>query len=188
VNPGLAKIAWACYLARKDSIPYIWIDTCCIESGPGSDIRERSQAINSMFRWYREAAVRYAFLLNASDDNNEHRKGQITSFEKSEWFTRGWTLQELLAPQNLRFYDCHWRQIGPKTRRSSEIYSATGIAPKYLNGNFHGAGIAVKMSWLAGRTAGIRDDIAYCMLGISVYRWTYGMAKRRMPSCGFRKS
>ena len=118
-----------------------------------------------MFQWYREATVCYAFLLDVSDSIDKQRGG-ITRFERSDWFTRGWTLQELLAPCDLRFFDCHWRQIGTKSSRSSEICTATGVERRYLNCNFQGACLAVKLSWVAGRTTEYREDMAYCMFGI----------------------
>lgn len=166
---GLAKIARACSLARKDGIPYIWIDTCCINKGPGSNSSEVSQDINSMFRYYKEAQVCYTFLLDVSDNESErHYDGdnKVRAFKQSEWFTRGWTLQELLAPRELRFFDYCWRPIKTKKDRSAEIHEASRIDPRYLNGDFTGACIAVKMSWISGRTTSIRDDMAYCLLGI----------------------
>jgi Heterokaryon incompatibility protein (HET) len=168
------------------------MDTCCISD---RDLVERSQAINTMFNWYKEAEVCYAFLLDVSDDLKEReainklRKEQnrlrqeedercdvedrlpiednyLRPFEKSEWFTRGWTLQELLAPKNLHFFDHRWQKTGDKQTRSIEIQSATKIEADYLKGNFTGACLAVRMSWAASRRTTIRDDMAYCMLGI----------------------
>lgn len=111
----IAKVAWACSIARKERIDYVWIDTCCINKSPTADIRELSQAINSMFRWYKEAQVCYALLLDVSMNpveyqappkvpkNRSEYERRIGSFEESVWFERGWTLQELLAPENLAF-------------------------------------------------------------------------------------
>lgn len=76
------------------------------------------------------------------------------------------SLQELLAPQSLWFFDHHWRKIGTREDRSDEIQMASGIQAAYLGGDFLGACVAVKMSWLSRRTTGLRDDIAYCMLGL----------------------
>ena len=188
----IEKIARACSQAQEDKIPYIWMDTCCISD---RDLVERSQAINSMFNWYKEAEVCYAFLLDVSNDPkereavNKFRKEQnrlrkeenklrdvedklpiednyLRPFEKSEWFTRGWTLQELLAPENLHFFDHRWQKIGDKETRSIEVQSATKIETQYLKGNFTGACLAVRMSWAANRRTTIRDDMAYCMLGV----------------------
>ncbi len=153
----ISKIRLACSEARKDKIPYVWIDTCCIDK---RDLRELSQAINSMFRWYKEARVCYTYLFDVEFDK------QADQFKKSKWFTRGWTLQELLAPRELRFFDRDWNRLGTKETMLSQIEEATSIKRQYLEGNFTGACIAEKMSWASGRTTTIRDDMAYSMLGI----------------------
>ncbi|KAI4251109.1 MAG: hypothetical protein LQ352_005058 [Teloschistes flavicans] len=166
IDKGLAKVAWACRKARGDNIPYIWIDTCCIDKRPGADIRQVSIALTSMFRWYRDAQVCYTYLQDVTTDKNEFQQGGYRPFEQSEWFTRGWTLQELLAPHDLRFFDHDWRFMGTKRDRSNQIQEATNIERKHLDGDLTGACIAVKMSWLSGRTTTLREDMAYCMLGV----------------------
>lgn len=133
-----------------------------------------------MFRWYQRATVCLAYLFDVSSNASENgqmidkrfyhrKKGQtlrIGPFEKSQWFKRGWTLQELLAPRELVFYDYAWRRIGVKTEMSKQIEAATHIDPKYLNGDFEGASIATKLSWVSDRTTTLPDDMAYCMVGI----------------------
>jgi hypothetical protein len=95
---GFAKIRGCCTQAALDGFQYVWIDTCCIDKTSSADL---SEAINSMYQWYRNAQVCYAYLSDAlkGGQGNKH-------FSKSKWFTRGWTLQELLAPSFLVFYDC----------------------------------------------------------------------------------
>ena len=156
-DESISKIRFACREARRDNIPYVWIDTCCIDK---RDLRELSQAINSMFRWYKEARVCYTYL---SDVRINYPADE---FKKSVWFTRGWTLQELLAPRQLRFFDLNWNRLGTKETMVSQIHEATNIKPQYLNGDFTGACIAEKMSCASARTTKIRDDMAYSMLGI----------------------
>ena len=153
---GFAKVAWGCYLARKQKIGYIWVDTCCIDKGPEGTPAEFNQDMNSMFRYYKEAKVCFAFLLDAN----------IQSFQNSVWFERGWTLQELLASGELRFYDYRWRFMGSKQTLSARIQAAANIEAKYLEGDFRKACIAERMSWMSGRTTTQREDMAYSMLGI----------------------
>ena len=162
-NRAVAKVARACHMASEDGIPYIWIDTCCIDKRPGADVRQISIALTSMFRWYQEAQVCYTYLQDVSISQSG---GWQDQFKKSEWFTRGWTLQELLAPRNLRFFDQNWTFMGTKQSMWSEIQEASGIEATYLNGDFTGACIAVKMSWISKRMTTLREDMAYCMLGI----------------------
>ncbi|PTB48654.1 hypothetical protein M431DRAFT_546317, partial [Trichoderma harzianum CBS 226.95] len=106
-----AKIKQTCEKALKGGFSYAWIDTCCINKESSSEL---SEAINSMFRWYRDAAMCYAYLEDASEDI----KPPITSsssIEHCRWFTRGWTLQELLAPKEIVFFGAKWTTIGRKT-------------------------------------------------------------------------
>ncbi|KAL0937185.1 het domain-containing protein [Colletotrichum truncatum] len=94
--------------AMKDMHKYVWIDTCCIDKDSKTELDE---SINSMFAWYEEAQVCYAYLddvPNKDDANFEER------FSKSKWFTRGWTLQELLASERLIFYSQDWQPLGSK--------------------------------------------------------------------------
>lgn len=104
-----------------------------------------------MFRWYQHAKVRYGYLRNVSDNIEEHVPEQkvrkpVRSFEDSEWFTRGWTLQELLAPREMCFVDYEWRSIGAKKDRISEIGRTMGIDARYMWGDMFKACIAIKMS------------------------------------------
>lgn len=87
---GFVKIRGACAQAKKDGYNYVWVDTNCIKK---TDPMELDEAINSMFRWYREAGVCYAHLADVPDSAVAvDKRGQLTvssSFDKSRWFTRG---------------------------------------------------------------------------------------------------
>lgn len=158
---SIYKIAGACAQVRQRTpgIRHLWIDTVCINK---DDLRELSTALNSMFKWYHNAAICYVYLYDVTW--NEADSDQ--QFLKSKWFTRGWTLQELLAPKNIEFYDRDWRYIGTKESLMNQIVEATGIAKEHLLGDFRTASIAQKMSWLSRRTTAIIEDRAYCMLGL----------------------
>jgi hypothetical protein len=122
---------------------------------------ELSEAINSMFRWYRDAEVCYVYLSDVSGPLEE--ASNMDTFRLSKWFTRGWTLQELLAPDELKFFDKDWVHIGTKEELFETISSVTGIRHLF---NFEDASVAQKMSWAAERETTRREDQAYCLLGI----------------------
>ncbi|GKZ25267.1 hypothetical protein AbraCBS73388_000729 [Aspergillus brasiliensis] len=118
-----------------------------------------------MFRWYNEAAICYAYLADVTtgDDN----RFPLTQFCSCRWFQRGWTLQELLAPDNLRFYDSKWLYLGTKANRSSTIERRIGIPRRFLQGAaLNEASVAQRMSWASRRETKREEDIAYCLLGI----------------------
>lgn len=181
--PGLTKIARACDLAVKHGIPYIWIDTCCIKKASPDETRK---ALNSMFRYYRQAAVCYVFMTDVSNRIEHHRSEiyrrspesrsemdhvcKIGFFGESGWFQSGWTLQELLAPRQLLFFDHSWNCIGNKDSLLPDLARATGISEKDLETNVEElldrTCIAVKMSWAALRKTKYKEDMAYCMFGI----------------------
>ena len=170
-TPQLDKIRKACAKARERMPPldWLWMDTCCIDK---KNAVEETKSINSMFEWYYRATVCYAYLLDVDksipsrqifESQNPKRHQQ-----KSEWFERGWTLQELLAPQNMEFYDRNWKFMGTKKELSGALQSVTGIDGKYLAGqiSFKTASVATRMSWMAGRTTTVVEDIAYSMIGL----------------------
>ncbi|KAI1373155.1 heterokaryon incompatibility protein-domain-containing protein [Hypoxylon crocopeplum] len=119
---GWRKILNCCRLCRGAGWKYVWIDTCCIDKTSSAEL---SEAINSIFAWYQHAAICYAYL---SGVDSIHRREQLRQFAKSRWFTRGWTLQELIAPQYLVFVDDSWSEIGSGSYLSSTIENITGIS------------------------------------------------------------
>lgn len=123
---------------------------------------ELQEAINSMFRWYEAAQVCYAYLSDVSP-GDENPSETNSSFQKSKWFTRGWTLQELLAPDVIIFFDRHWVEIGTKHGLRETISSRTGIEHLF---DFKKASIAQKMSWASTRETLRPEDIAYCLMGL----------------------
>ena len=163
---GYRKILNSCALAKKYDLQFIWIDTCCIDKTSSAEL---SEAINSMFRWYAKAEECYAYLediLLPSDGASAPKK-----FVDSKWFTRGWTLQELLAPERVIFFDSKWREIGNKPSLRSYISSTTGISSQHLHfslngGDFERVSIATRMSWASRRKTTREEDIAYCLLGV----------------------
>lgn len=156
---GYAKITSCCALARSSGWEWLWIDTCCIDKTSSADL---SEAINSMYRWYRNSQVCYAYLTDCflqSDGISD------ADFCQSRWFTRGWTLQELLAPGAVVFYDRDWREIGTKSSLAPQISRVTGISSQGM-ADPQSANIAAKMSWASRRQTSRVEDMAYCLLGL----------------------
>ena len=159
LNTGFAKVANACAQAKQTGLDWIWIETCCIDKTSSAEL---SMSINSMFRWYRDAKVCFAYLDDVDPTNKDNVEDQIL---KSKWFTRGWTLQEMLASRDMQFFDANWEPLGLRSQLSAVISRATRISPEHLE-DFRDASVAQKMSWMAGRATTVEEDMAYCMLGI----------------------
>lgn len=160
---GFTKIQNSCKRALNDGYDYIWVDTCCINKESSAELTE---AINSMYRWYKAAAVCYVYLSDV-DAAEVSRDGESKIME-SLWFERGWTLQELLAPKNVLFFDQDWAFLGTKHSLSESLTRCTGIDETILRGNesVFNRSIAQRMSWAAGRKTTRDEDIAYSLLGI----------------------
>lgn len=153
---GYEKVRSFCYKARANGFNYVWMDTCCIDKTSSAEL---SEAINSMYRWYQEAEVRYAYLADVPSKK---------CFAESRWFTRGWTLQELIAPATVIFFNGEWNSVGTKETLQQDISSCTGIPANILSGDegLEMYSIAQKMAWAAKRQTSKIEDRAYCLLGI----------------------
>ncbi|PQE24076.1 heterokaryon incompatibility protein [Rutstroemia sp. NJR-2017a BVV2] len=151
------KIEFCRRQAAHDGLQYFWVDTCCIDK---PNFSELSEAINSMFRWYREAAHCYVYM---SDGRWKH------PFCTSKWFTRGWTLQELLAPASVKFFSVEWGFLGNKRSHSLQelIYEATNIDIRALRGEpLSHFSVPERIIWSSSRQTTKDEDTAYCLLGI----------------------
>lgn len=175
---GFTKIRSACDQARNDGIEYMWIDTCCIDKTSSAELGE---AINSMYSWYKKAAKCYVYLddvvspgpataISPALDSCATTSGTTSvqpQFAASRWFTRGWTLQELLAPRNVCFYDSNWTRIGEKSSLVDELHRITGIDTSALEGGpLRQISVGRRMSWASARRTTRIEDMAYCLLGI----------------------
>ena len=157
------KLDGCCKQAKEDGHKYIWIDTCCIDKTNSVELHE---AINSMFRWYKDASICYAYLSDVPIDDKP--RDPRSKFCTSRWFKRGWTLQELLAPPKLRFYNSKWRYLGTKGEMCVMIERITGIPSPFLLGiaDLQAASVAQRMSWAATRVTKRKEDISYSLIGI----------------------
>ncbi|KAM3532251.1 hypothetical protein NHJ13051_000237 [Beauveria bassiana] len=154
---GFEKVLRFCYRAKHDGFPYAWIDTCCIDKASSAEL---SEAINSMYQWYFDADRCYAYLADVPSLK--------ATFQESEWFERGFTLQELLAPVEVYFLDDQWNDIGTKTSLRNAVSFRTGVPSDILSGiaDIDTASIAQRMSWAASRKTSRLEDRAYCLMGI----------------------
>ena len=171
-GPGWDKIRSTCKLASKEKFTWVWIDTCCINKDSSAELTE---AINSMFHWYARSSRCYVYLSDIQWNFHVVSDSvQTENLGRSSWFSRGWTLQELLAPGDLHFYDMDWSYIGQKSNMINLLAKVTKIDIRGLNGlgrardrnaNGHPC-VAEKMSWASGRQTSRVEDMAYSLLGL----------------------
>lgn len=165
---GFNKIRFCGERAVVDGLQYFWVDTCCIDK---SNAVELSTAINSMFRWYQRASRCYVYLsdISISEIANPHAlpAAWAEAFRQSRWFTRGWTLQELIAPNKVEFFSKEGQLLGSKLSLEQDIYELTKISIQVLRGqNLAEVSVEERMSWAACRTTSLKEDKVYCLLGI----------------------
>ncbi len=160
LRSGYQKIKQSCAIAAKADISHIWIDTVCIDKRSSSEL---SEAINSMYRYYERSDICYAYLEDISSGETAHKK-----IMGSRWWTRGWTLQEPIAPKEVVFYSTDWFPIASKRDFAPSIFQATGIDESILkySGYLPLVSVAKRMSWAAKRETTREEDIAYCLLGL----------------------
>jgi hypothetical protein len=163
---GYRKIRFCGAQASRDGLQYFWVDTCCIDKTSSAEL---SEALNSMFRYYQRAARCYVFLSDVSVDTSYQPvdlPGAVL-LKQSRWFTRGWTLQELLGPVMVQFFSNEGVLLGDKQSLEDEIHLATGIPAAALRGEpLSQFSIAERISWAAKRETTVEEDQAYCLLGI----------------------
>jgi hypothetical protein len=176
---GYAKIEFCGRRATTDDLQYFWVDTCCIDRSSSAELTE---AINSMFHWYQKAARCYVYLSDVSvHDFDQADRLWKSAFLQSRWFSRGWTLQELIAPASVEFFSQEGERLGDKKSLEKEITEITEINVLALQGNpLSNFSIADRMSWAAKRMTTRDEDKAYFLLGIfDVYMpLIYGEGKR----------
>ncbi|KAK0628392.1 hypothetical protein B0T17DRAFT_477930, partial [Bombardia bombarda] len=163
---GYIKITKMCEKAREMGIDYAWADTCCIDKTSSAALTE---AINSMYEWYKYSSVCITYLEDLPGQALDVKEEEfLRALKQCRWFTRGWTLQELIAPESLKFYDAKWNFRGSKTFLRKDISVITGIDVEVLEKSDLLSTIPVgkRMSWASGRVTTRREDIAYCLLGI----------------------
>jgi hypothetical protein len=164
-GPGYAKIRNFCRLAKDNGFEWTWVDTCCIDKKSSAEL---SEAINSMYNWYKYSDVCYVYLVDVPSASDADAESRMKAFRESQWWTRGWTLQELLAPNYVEFYDCEWGKVGSKNNLLDTITEITGVSSLYLRKpwSISDASVAMRMSWASRRDTTKSEDIAYSLMGI----------------------
>jgi hypothetical protein len=166
-RPGFRKLEFCCKQAKADDLSYFWVDTCCIDK---SNQTELTTSINAMFSWYQNAAKCYVYLpdvLYHTKDTQLESNAWELDFRKSAWFTRGWTLQELLAPHNVEFYSQDGIWLGDKKSLEQQIVDITGISVGALRGqSLSDFRVMERFNWVQNRRTTEKEDKAYCLFGI----------------------
>ncbi|KAF2162650.1 hypothetical protein M409DRAFT_68951 [Zasmidium cellare ATCC 36951] len=152
---GHQKISQFCALAQRNGFEWAWVDTCCVDKRSSAEL---SEAINRMYSWYEQAEVCYAFLGDV----------QSIDWKKSDWWHRGWTLQELIAPQRVFFFDRDCQEISNKKSMADGIENISGIPVAILRHEkpLTAWTVAQKMAWAARRSTTRIEDRAYSLLGL----------------------
>jgi hypothetical protein len=160
---GYHKLRFCGEQALRDGIHFFWVDTCCIKQESSQEVGE---AINSMYRWYHNAVTCYVYLYDVTVCGST-QSGWKLAFRNSRWFTRGWTLQELLAPISIEFFSRDGYRLGDRTTLQLEIYWATGIALAALRGDpLSSFTVDDRISWARNRITKREEDAAYSLLGM----------------------
>ena len=169
---GYRKIEFCRKQAARDSLQHFWVDTCCIDKSSSAEL---SEAINSMFRWYQNASKCYVYLSDVSTSGHGTNislspTAWEVAFWKSRWFSRGWTLQELIAPVSVEFFSREGSSLGSKRSLEQQIHEITGITIEVLRGapltDFE---VEERLSWAKYRETKRPEDKAYCLSVSSTY-------------------
>lgn len=181
---GFSKIEGCCTRAKESGYAWVWVDSCCIDKRSSAEL---SEALNSMFQWYKCSSVCYVYLSDVDSGNDA-----VRMFRASRWFTRGWTLQELLAPQNITFFAQDWSRLGyvgvfydtsfhpaylgvnespslsPLVHPTGIVSEITGIPIEFLAKakELDQACVSQRMYWASRRTTTRPEDRAYSLMGL----------------------
>ncbi|KJA27585.1 hypothetical protein HYPSUDRAFT_862747 [Hypholoma sublateritium FD-334 SS-4] len=158
---GYRKVAYFCAVAAQaHGVGFGWMDNVCINKDSSSELDE---SIRSMYKWYRGAHVCISFLSQSWD---------LSGMKDDSWFTRGWTLQELLAPRDNYFYNGNWEYLGSSTDEAiqSAIESASTITRAELEacrrGETDRIPISRRLQLAAKRQVTREEDMAYSLMGL----------------------
>ncbi|KAK6208142.1 hypothetical protein LQW54_007050 [Pestalotiopsis sp. IQ-011] len=165
---GYQKILFCAAQAKCDGLDYFWVDTCCIDK---TNAAELTESINSMFRWYQQAEKCYVFLSDVSSGRTHQHEPLMPSWRKefraSKWFTRGWTLQELIGPSIVEFFSSDQQLLGDRHSLRHTVSEITGIPISVLEGKpLFTFSVDERISWAKPRTTSKKEDKAYSLLGL----------------------
>jgi len=173
------KVRLSCVQTKRDGLRYVWVDTCYIDKSSSSEL---SEAINSMFKWYQNAPVCYAYLRTTTTLGILENGDPLEDFVNSKWLTRGWTLQQLIVPRVVEFYSRSWFHLGSRYILRKEISLVTGIPERVLRNpkTIKTYSVATRMSWASARNTTRPEDRVYSLLGFFYVHMPllYGEGKR----------
>ncbi|KAK5681376.1 hypothetical protein LTR17_027471, partial [Elasticomyces elasticus] len=179
---GYQKLRFCAEQARSDGLQYFWVDTCCINKVNKAEV---SRSINSMFRWYHNARTCYVYLSDVTSGSSDW--AERSNLQSSAWFTRGWTLQELLAPHTVVFYSGDGKRLGDKRSLEQHIHEVTAIPHTALQGRpLHHFSVDERLAWMTARETTLEEDKAYSLAGLfdmslaPVYGEGFAQAHRRL--------
>ncbi|KAG1718549.1 heterokaryon incompatibility protein-domain-containing protein, partial [Suillus lakei] len=168
-GPGREKLDAFCQRACECGMEFAWSDTCCIDKSSSTELDE---SIRSMFRWYENSTICIVHLAQSET---------IWDIKRDEWIRRGWTLQELLAPHKIKFFNARWMPMtddendkapGTELDGSDDILrvleEATNIPCDVLTSDLGKYPMRVdeRMTWAAGRETTRVEGRAYSLMGI----------------------
>ena len=162
---GYKKLLDTCKLAKKDGYEWVWVDTCCIDKWSSAEL---SEVINLMYQWYGNAQICYVYLHDVHGSSFPTKRDDEVYYNSNgwpEWFAHGWTLQEMIAPQDVHFFNADWKFIGDKKNTLTWI---TGVPKSILRNGLSGTHpcVAQIMSWAASQTMTWVKDRAYSLMGL----------------------
>ena len=171
LKAGYTKVKRCCELAKAQGLNYVWIDTCCIDKSSSTEL---SEAINSMFDYYKRSTVCYVFLEDVNDSITHDAPiySIYNQLQRTRWAKRGWCLQEIIAPDDVQFYDNRWKYLGSREKLAEALHHSTKINLEILQRlpgqtlDLSRYSIAQRMSWASIRKTTRPEDIAYCLLGL----------------------
>lgn len=163
IKPGFQKLLFCSQQAAADGFDHFWIDTCCINKASEPEL---SQAIRSMYRWYQNAEICYVYLSDVHNDARDPAGIDVDALIRSQWFERGWTVQELIAPYYVEFYSSAGKLLGSKDGLQDFISLKTGIPSAALQGKKMSYFTrAERLSWLERRYTRREEDMVYAAFG-----------------------
>lgn len=184
---GFAKIQAVCSLAQARGFAYAWVDTCCIDKTSSAELTEN---INAMYRYYASSAFCFAYLCDLPPLTEDQKREEVNwwsdydrytngydhfaapstaeTLRDCRWFSRGWTLQELIAPRYVEFYDADWDFRGSRDNWKGTLAEITGVNLSVLSHerSLDTVPVATRLSWAARRETSRQEDAAYCLLGL----------------------
>ncbi|KAF2660582.1 hypothetical protein K491DRAFT_688032 [Lophiostoma macrostomum CBS 122681] len=157
-KPGFKKLRGFCDVARAHGLGYCWMDSCCTNR----DRSEQNEVNLSSFQWFRESKLCVVYLADVDT---------LQDMPHSRYFTRSYTLVELVAPKSVLFVNHGWKPLGYKEGEhglASVISECTLIPEDILRyeRDPNCATIGEKLSWAPYRHASKEEERIYALISL----------------------